>query len=346
MHAGFYCRIFVVHVYVWIVKLHLLVSFCTFFLQANPPQLHSNLLYIQRYRRESKLIGEAAYFFTNIFSAESFISNIDAKSISMDEAEFEKNMESARARISGLGSQSYQTGHGAAPPPRDESTVHKIQMLNPKRENTLFQSKSSDSLSGINEISNSNSEIPMKKAESISDLENKGATLLKDSEASKIFQEYPYIFASAGDLRIGDVEGLLNNYKQLVFKYVCLSKGLGDATSVAPSSSPLQVSSGFDTFKESENHTMSSSDVQMKRETDSSVDDLIRALQGEGEDVDKLSDVKQEEYSAMLVHEKDEERDPKVLGEADAKDIDLMKQSPESEDENVGSKHPIAEASE
>ncbi|XP_010507992.1 PREDICTED: vacuolar protein sorting-associated protein 9A-like [Camelina sativa] len=325
-------------------------------IKANPPQLHSNLLYIQRYRRESKLVGEAAYFFTNILSAESFISNIDAKSLSMDEADFEKNMESARVRNSGMGSQSYQTGHGTAPPPRDESTLQKTQMQNPKRENNLSQSKSSDSLSGANEILNPNSEIPIKKAESISDLENKGAALLKNTETSKIFQEYPYIFASAGDLRIGDVEGLLDNYKQLVFKYVCLTKGLGDTTSLAPPSSPLQALSGFDMSKESEDHTTSSSNVQMKRETDSSVDDLIRALQGEGGDVDKLSDVKQEEYDAMLVQGKDEERDPKVQGESDAQDIDLMKQSTErkgdnpssqlAEDEDVGSKHSVAETSE
>lgn len=270
-------------------------------IKANPPQLHSNLLYIQRYRRESKLVSEAAYFFTNILSAESFISNIDAKSLSMDEAEFEKNMESARARISGLSSQST----APPPPPRDESTVHKTQMLNPKRENTIFQSRSSDSLSGTSDILNANSEIPVKKVESVSDLENKGASrLLKDTEANKIFQEYPYLFANAGDLRIGDVESLLNSYKQLVFKYVCLSKGLGDAatTSLASSSPPLQALSGFDTAKEPEDdHTTLSSDV---RETDRSVDDLVRALQSEGEAVvDKVLDVKQEEYSTVLAEE-------------------------------------------
>ena len=221
----------------------------------------------------------------------------------MDEAEFEKNMESARARISGLSSQS--TAPPPPPPPRDESTVHKTQMLNPKRETTLFQSRLSDSLSGTSDILNANSEIPMKKAESVSDLENKGAArLLKDTEASKIFQEYPYLFANAGDLRIGDVEGLLNSYKQLVFKYVCLSKGLGDAatTSLASSSTPpLQALSGFDTSKEPEDHTMASSDV---KETDRSVDDLVRALQGVGEAVvDKVLDVKQEEYTSVLAEE-------------------------------------------
>ncbi|CAF1788521.1 BnaC09g47180D [Brassica napus] len=178
-------------------------------IKANPPQFHSNLLYIQRYRRQSKLVGEASYFFTNLLSAESFISNIDAKSLSMDESDFEKKMESARARLSGLGSQSYQTDHGAAP------TAY-----NPKRETTLLQSQSSGSLSGTNETLNQRSELPIKKAESISDLENKGAaTLLNDnSEASKILKEYPYVFASAALQGEGDNVHKLSDVKQEDYK--------------------------------------------------------------------------------------------------------------------------------
>ncbi|KAJ0266049.1 VPS9 domain-containing protein [Hirschfeldia incana] len=294
-------------------------------IKANPPQFHSNLLYIQRYRRQSKLVGEAAYFFTNLLSAESFISNIDAKSLSMDEADFEMKMESARARLSGLGSQTYQTDQGAAPLPRDE----------PKGQNTLLQSQSSDSLSGTNETLNQRSELQIKKAESVSDLENKGAaTLLKDnSEASKIFKEYPYMFASAGDLRVGNVEELLNDYKQLVFKYVCLSKGLGEpATSLASSNSPLQPSA------ETEDRTTTlSSEVQAKTETDMSVDDLMRALQGEGDNVHKLSDVKQEVSREDVVEERAEELDPKVGEETDNEDTDLKKQSVVKEGENSSS---------
>ncbi|XP_065880401.1 vacuolar protein sorting-associated protein 9A-like isoform X1 [Euphorbia lathyris] len=69
-------------------------------IKANPPQLHSNLLYIQRYRGQSRLVGEASYFFTNMLSAECFISNINASSIALEETEFENNMESARALLS------------------------------------------------------------------------------------------------------------------------------------------------------------------------------------------------------------------------------------------------------
>lgn len=48
------------------------------------------------YRRQAKLISEAAYYFTNLVSAKSFIVDLTAKSISMDEIEFEQSMQAAR----------------------------------------------------------------------------------------------------------------------------------------------------------------------------------------------------------------------------------------------------------
>ncbi|CAN6686673.1 unnamed protein product [Malus baccata var. baccata] len=62
----------------------------------NPPQLHSNLKFIQLYRRQTKLVSEAAYYFTNLVSAKTFIFELNAKSISIDEIEFEKSMQAAR----------------------------------------------------------------------------------------------------------------------------------------------------------------------------------------------------------------------------------------------------------
>ncbi|GJU33925.1 vacuolar protein sorting-associated protein 9A-like protein [Tanacetum coccineum] len=165
-------------------------------LKANPPQLHSNLMYIQRYRNKSRLVGEASYVFTNMLSAESFILNIDAKALSMDDIEFEKNMEFAQTLISGL-YEDYRDGE------------------NMQSENGQSQSQ--------NIVESKLKEVP-----SVTDLENKGASMLVTAEkASEKFQNFPFLFSEAGDLRVGDVEELLNGYKQLVFKYVCLAKGLG-----------------------------------------------------------------------------------------------------------------------
>ncbi|KAL5537416.1 hypothetical protein UlMin_043049 [Ulmus minor] len=63
---------------------------------ANPPQLHSNLRFIQLYRRQAKLVSEAAYYFTNLVSAKTFIVNLNAQSLSMDELEFEESMQAAK----------------------------------------------------------------------------------------------------------------------------------------------------------------------------------------------------------------------------------------------------------
>lgn len=139
-------------------------------------------------------MGEAAYFFTNMLSAEAFITNMDGKAISMDETEFEKNMESAQSLLYGL-STDYSTG----------------------------QSISENSEATEKEVSS------VKKNPSVSDLESKGASMLvKDENGMEEFRNFPYLYSEAGDLTVGDVEDLLDGYKELVLKYVSLAKGLED----------------------------------------------------------------------------------------------------------------------
>ncbi|GFS41836.1 vacuolar sorting protein 9 (VPS9) domain-containing protein [Actinidia rufa] len=229
--------------------------------EANPPQLHSNLLYIQRYRRQSRLVSETAYFFTNILSAESFILNIDAKALSMEEAEYENNMESARALLSGLSADSDDL-----PSQSDRSLVSNAESAEPKQhalntnkhQDPLVQSQfprgsSETKLVNKDEASGKDQQL-LYKVPSISDLENSGASMLmKEDQASRIFQDFPYLFSQAGDLTVNDVESLLNNYKHLVFKYVCLSKGMGIETPPPPLSiSQTQFRHQDENVKESE----------------------------------------------------------------------------------------------
>jgi hypothetical protein len=62
---------------------------------AAPPQLESNLAFIMRYRLASRLTGEAAYFYTNMVSATTFIETIEPNSLSIDPAEFIAHMQAA-----------------------------------------------------------------------------------------------------------------------------------------------------------------------------------------------------------------------------------------------------------
>ncbi|XP_038974517.1 vacuolar protein sorting-associated protein 9A-like isoform X3 [Phoenix dactylifera] len=75
---------------------------------ANPPQLHSNLKFIQLFRRQSKLVSEVEYYLTNLISAETFITNINASSLSMEESEFQENMQSAK-----IANEETVTGHSS-----------------------------------------------------------------------------------------------------------------------------------------------------------------------------------------------------------------------------------------
>eukprot|EP01016_Furgasonia_blochmanni_P034650 TRINITY_DN3765_c0_g1_i5.p2 TRINITY_DN3765_c0_g1~~TRINITY_DN3765_c0_g1_i5.p2 ORF type:complete len:187 (+),score=38.50 TRINITY_DN3765_c0_g1_i5:984-1544(+) len=49
----------------------------TVVLQANPENLHSNLVYIQHYVRKSLLVGEYGYSLMNLIAAVSFLDNLD-----------------------------------------------------------------------------------------------------------------------------------------------------------------------------------------------------------------------------------------------------------------------------
>ncbi|XP_049389354.1 vacuolar protein sorting-associated protein 9A-like isoform X2 [Solanum stenotomum] len=203
-------------------------------IKANPPQLHSNLLYIQRFRRQTRLVSEAAYFFTNILSAESFISNIDAQALSMDETEFETNMESARALLSGLSADNNvldQSDQNAGPVPGADTSDAKQSFRSNRPPHPATQpnfSVASTETNIKNEDQYAKSQSSMEKIPSLSDLENRGASMLiKEDSISQVFQSFPYLYSQAGDLTVGDIEELLTNYKRLVIKYVCLAKGSG-----------------------------------------------------------------------------------------------------------------------
>lgn len=182
----------------------------------------------------------------------------------MDETEFERNMESAQSLLSGLAessdaynqadqnfnrvasTESMESKPASSSKRLQGSTTHQhasVESVETKSKNDEQYGKDASSLN---------------KIPSISDLENRGAnTLLKEDEVSPFFRDFPFLYSQAGDLTVGDVEDLLNNYKQLVFKYVCLAKGLGMpipppslSNGEGQNSEPPEVSSGSEKITE------------------------------------------------------------------------------------------------
>lgn len=219
-------------------------------IKANPPQLHSNLLYIQQYRRQSRLVSEAAYFFTNLVSAESFIKNMDAKSLSMDEREFEKSMQTAKLLLNGTTSHvNYPANHSSAEAVQfmSESTIPKMQVhklhqkegneeLQPLGEYQASRMSAKQPPVSIGKMDQSNEAYAKDSSEasrmSVQKLEEKeAAAVLHAAHTGQLIREYPFLYASAGDLRVEDVETLLIAYKELVLKYVSLSKAVESSSS-------------------------------------------------------------------------------------------------------------------
>ncbi|XAR57471.1 hypothetical protein NMG60_11025627 [Bertholletia excelsa] len=169
-------------------------------IKANPPQLHSNLKFIQLYRRQAKLVSETAYYFTNLVSAKSFIVDLDAKSLSMDETEFQEHMHTARLAIRGL-----QIEHSSDLEETAALPVASRRVLNEVTENE--PSPIFDQLVGWAGHSDPGSSKEMRgKVDGRS--------------------YYPYMEAEAGELTVEDVEKLLTLYKDVVKKYTSLCRAV------------------------------------------------------------------------------------------------------------------------
>jgi Rab5 GDP/GTP exchange factor len=68
-------------------------------LQANPEHLVSNVQYILRFRNQDKLGGEAGYYISSLMGAIQFIEALDRTSLTVTDADFEKNVEAAVSAI-------------------------------------------------------------------------------------------------------------------------------------------------------------------------------------------------------------------------------------------------------
>ncbi|AQL07838.1 Vacuolar protein sorting-associated protein 9A [Zea mays] len=146
----------------------------------------------------------------------------------MNELDFQRRMDSARERMLGLSADSEYQDNQANPDVQDRTS----QSLGANRNSDASLSLK-DHVQGSGQDMRRDSDVTVsgKQAEqvqSISELEKKGtAELLNEDDLNKKFQEYPFLFARAGDLTIADVESLLNSYKHLVLRYVALAQGMG-----------------------------------------------------------------------------------------------------------------------
>lgn len=221
--------------------------------QANPPQLHSNLLYIQRYRHQSRFVSEAAYFYTNLASAEEFLKNLGSSSLSMDPGEFERRMQTGgdpqhvshqsspvqAAGITLAGEDFSQPQVSSMPTVSSSADVvvsADVEKELPTQMNVEVETERPPSPPLTRTRSIPPSEIleeHFDKGLSVSELEEKGIDAVVEADKTGELQaNYRYLYADMWDLSVQDCYNLLQDYKELVFKYVALATSVQAARHV------------------------------------------------------------------------------------------------------------------
>lgn len=200
----------------------------------------------------------------------------------MDEPEFQNNMESAQVLLSGLSAESDDTSSQSdknliarAEPTESKQQAFTTNKHQDPRVQSHFSVGSSEAKLGDKEKASGKDQQTISNVLSTSDLENIGASMLMmEDQVSQIFQDFPYLFSQAGDLTVSNVEELLDNYKQLVFRYVCLSKGMGISIPSPPlSNSHHQSGLIAKNAKESEDTGAEESNYETEKDIDRTDDD-------------------------------------------------------------------------
>lgn len=189
-------------------------------IKANPPQLYSNIKFIQRYRHQSRLVSEASYFFTNLVSAESFIDDLDASKLSMDPNEFQRKMMLAKESFDAM-----------------TSLPRALQILPEPVHTQPTENLNAQAMSLGGTAPRESEKLSAEKLQA-----SGSSAVLQADKAGHLAREYPFLYATIGDLRVEDVESLLNDYKELVLKYHALHKAVEKLTLERSGGSPLAKS--------------------------------------------------------------------------------------------------------
>lgn len=214
-------------------------------LRTNPAQFVSNLRFIQRYRLETRLVSEAAYFFTNLQSAASFLETCDhAQFTNLDADVFEAHMLAEgvdpAAERHPQGTMASQEGEDSfwGDAGRDAGDDKQTQ----KNQPSTTSSSGSDAAAQRKEIAELRKKLDhtclelsqtrtwllqwQSRFSSVDDVEVEGAaSLAAENAAGTLRLPYKFAYARSDDLQVGDVPELVAGYKTLALQYEALVRG-------------------------------------------------------------------------------------------------------------------------
>lgn len=263
-------------------------------IHGNPPQLASNLMYIERFRMHSRMTSESAYFFTQLYSAASFVETINSGSLTMPADEFMSHMISAgiadmppqqpmlptasmaqqTATLSdsaepyrlqpqqSVVSASHPTaGGGVEGQPGATTSPQSMTQIPASRQqqkaqqgNAAEQHVAPAQSEAGGQTQGTPSHSQLLRSSNIAELEAEGAPLLLEMDGGALAARHPYLHAHASDLRVRDVSLLLATYKEVVLRYEALAAAILAKQTLLPLRPPLQSQTQPQTFSEPSPH--------------------------------------------------------------------------------------------
>jgi len=230
-------------------------------IKASPPQLNSNLQFIQRFRLGNRLSSESAYFYTNVVSAASFIENLQPDMLTgIPPEEITQRMQEAGVPLNSGDAPGSAALYNLADEP-SESTSSVIHATGEGRADATNGGGSSRRASAASDgISPSPSMLELASpapaaapiaapppppappapptapvptelgsaSQTVRGVEEMGAQAMaaEATTASLMTQRYRFLYADAGDLTVRSVGELLAEHQELILRYEALARGL------------------------------------------------------------------------------------------------------------------------
>ncbi|KYQ90380.1 vacuolar sorting protein 9 domain-containing protein [Tieghemostelium lacteum] len=200
-------------------------------LKANPPMLHSNVQFIGTFRNPNQLSTETGCYFTHLVSAITFIENLtDSSQLTIEESEFERLKEKSEMELPlKLNSDMIKRLNlkVTTPPNQHKPTLATTigsgnQQIRGHTRHLSITNSSTPLSSSINsqpffgdledlEYSNTGGDSPLSNYSDI------GLLHMTQSDV-ELEKKYEFINYQADDLKLGQINRLLEDYKRLVFE--------------------------------------------------------------------------------------------------------------------------------
>ncbi|KAI8113480.1 hypothetical protein M9435_003481 [Picochlorum sp. BPE23] len=218
-------------------------------IQAKPPSLASNIEYIRRFRG-NRLSGQFDFLLSNLESVAMYLDTVAWQDLNISEDEFlarlakagipeaEMQLQNQEAKFA-TGDYDTQTkvpdalidvGQDIPVPNEGPGRIvvpHNMiseDILSPVNEKSPYLHRTDDAMGTSDQ-----KKVKREEFNSIKALIEEGTPLVLHEESEgRLHQKYPWIYANAEDLRVGEVTQLLSDYRDLVLKHEALRLALED----------------------------------------------------------------------------------------------------------------------